>query len=358
MKISDTISLDFDDVLIRPQRTTIDSRSKVSLERDFYFYHSSRCWNGVPIIAANMACVASFDLANALANHKIITCLHKYYTTEELIEYFKTNTANKINYVWPTIGFSEHDLNKLESVANAINVCPNICIDVASGYMESFVKFCKKVREAFPLSIIMAGNVCTAEMTQELIIHGGVDIVKTQIGPGAACTTRMVTGVGYGTLSTCIECGHVAHGLKSDHKQLGLICSDGGCKTSGDVCKAFCAGADFVMLGNMFAGCDENLSLLKYDEVLYKYFYYGMSTHYAQSVIAKSGIKSYRASEGTTREIKPKGSVNNVVQEILGGIRSCCAMIGAHSIKDMNKCAEFVRVNKIHSNFGSANIGE
>ncbi len=130
------------------------------------------------------------------------------------------------------------------------NAIRYVCIDVANGYTESFVGFVAKFREAYPRITVMAGNVVTGEMTEELILSGA-DIVKVGIGPGSVCTTRSMTGVGYPQLSAVIECADAAHGLG------GRICADGGCTTPGDVAKAFGGGADFVMLGGMLAGHDE-----------------------------------------------------------------------------------------------------
>lgn len=350
MLISNEVKLDFDDVLMVPQRSTLSSREEVELERKFLFYHSPRELTVVPIFCSNMTTVATFEMATVLSKFKMITCLHKYYSCEELCSYF--NKSGSIDYNWVSIGYKGNDLDKLKELADK-GVVPNIVIDVPNGHMQSFVSFCNEVRHAFPVSIICAGNVCTPEMTQELIIHGGVDIVKLQIGPGAACTTRKMTGVGYGTLSCVIECAHVAHGLKYQDKRLGLVCSDGGCRYPGDVCKALGANADFVMLGSYFAGTDEcDPEEWVYDEDNQKksMLFYGMSTHYAQEKYAE-GRKEYRASEGAMIDIPYKGPVRESVLEMLGGIRSSCSYIGADSVKNMGKCAKFIRVSKIHQDF-------
>lgn len=362
MIISQDIKLDFQDVLIVPQRTTLDSRSEVVLERKFIFYHSPRVWQGVPIVCSNMVPLTSLDMARKLSEYKIVTALHKYYSVEDLTEII---TETGVDYAWATIGKSEEDLEKIKIVANALGKNPNIVIDVPNGYMESFVKFCAKVRNYFPDSIICAGNVTTSEICEELIIHGKVDICKIQIGPGSQCETRKMTGVGYGTFSCVQECSHAAHGLRSDSGRLGLIMSDGGCKEVGDICKAMCGGADWVMLGGMFAGTEECNGEWDYEyknslgeweplkpnqspidsRLLRKTHltFYGMSSHYAQE---KHGVgkKEYRASEGKVSKIPYKGPVSDTIQEILGGIRSCGAYIGAKSLKDYSKCAKFVKI--------------
>lgn len=363
-KIVNEEKLDFNDVLIVPQRSTLTSRSEIHVDRTFKFYHSPREWTGIPIICANMS-FSSIRMADALSRHRMITCLHKYHTTEQLINYFYS--SHNHDYVWISIGYKKADINNLLEFKNKTNIQPNICIDVPNGHMDVFVKYCKKVREYFPDSIIMAGNVTNTSSTQELLIYGGVDIVKTGIGGGSACTTRFLTGCGVPQLSCCLENGYVAHGLQSGEKKLGLICSDGGHKTVGDVCKAFCAGSDFVMLGGYFAGSDECDGEWAYEYQTSlgfwqpldpennnptrktKFTYYGMSTHHAQEMY-EDHIKNYRASEGTKITVPYKGPVECVIQELLGGIRSCCCYIGARSIKHMSKCGQFCKVSNVHSN--------
>jgi len=370
MLVSQEVKLDFDDVLIVPQRTTLESRKEVVLERNFKFYHSPRIWNGIPIVCSNMVPLTSKKMAIKLAQFKIVTALHKYYSSHELVDII--NSAG-IDYAWISIGKSYEDISKLQIVAKKLGKNPNIVIDVPNGYMESFVKFCKGVRDTFKDSIIVAGNVTTAEICEELIIHGGVDVCKIQIGPGQFCETRMVTGVGYGTFSCINECGHAAHGLKTDTGRLGLIMSDGGCRTSGDICKGMCGGADFIMLGSMFAGTEECEGEWEYEylrtmkdyngSTSYEWCqpfdpgdgkstkrktyltFYGMSSHHAQEKHGE-GKKDYRASEGRVEKVKYKGLVENVVQEILGGLRSCGTYIGAKYLKDFNKCAKFVKINR------------
>jgi GMP reductase len=374
-KIINDTKLDFDDVLIVPQRSTLTSRSDINLERTFSFYHSPRSWVGIPIMCANMS-FCSFDIAKALAKHKIIACLHKYHTVEELSQYFADYPQN-IDYTFISIGYKKSDLNHLIEFKEKTGLEPNICVDVPNGHMDVFVKYCKKVRDLFPESIIIAGNVTNTSSTQELIIYGGVDIVKIGVGGGSACLTRFVTGCGIPQLSCCLENSYTAHGLQHGSKKLGLVCSDGGHKNVGDVCKALCSGSDFVMLGGYFAGTNECEGEWEYEyrraiisnngEVLQEWWqplnpgdkeatkrkklftYYGMSSHHAQETYEDS-IKKYRASEGTAISVRYKGYIDDVVQELLGGIRSCCCYIGSRSIKDMAKCGQFCRINQIHSN--------
>lgn len=357
-KIINETKLDFDDVLIVPQRSTLTSRSEIKLERTFTFYHSPRLWTGIPIMCANMS-FCSFNIAIALAKQKMIACLHKYHNVDNLNNYFIENPQN-IDYTFVSIGYKKSDLNHLLSLKEKLGKQPNICIDVPNGHMDAFVRYCKKVRDNFPESIIIAGNVTNTSSTQELIIYGGVDIVKCGIGGGSACTTRFLTGCGLPQLSCCLENSYVAHGLQNGSKKLGLICSDGGHKTVGDVCKALCAGSDFIMLGGYFAGADEcegewelggyySTEIGSNRKTKGRFTYYGMSTHHAQETYEDS-IKQYRASEGTRITVDYKGSIEKVSQELLGGVRSCCCYIGADSIKNMSKCGQFCKVNQIHAN--------
>jgi len=369
MKINNDIKLDFDDVLLVPQRSQAASRVSVLVDKRYSFYHSDRNWNGTPLIAANMDTTGTFAMAQSLKKFRAITCLHKHYNVEDYIY----DTLD-LNYCWHSMGINSDEIDKLQKIVDSTQEVPNICIDVANGYTDNFVDFCNKVRNRFGKSpIIMAGNVCTPEMVQELILHGGVDIVKVGIGPGSACTTRLKTGIGYPQLSAIDECSHAAHGLKSGDKHLGLICADGGCRTPSDVVKAFAANADFVMLGGMLAGAEECSGEWEYeylcqivrdDRSIYSEWwqanhpgyntetrkksltFYGMSSHKAQKKYG--GIKSYRASEGRVVTVPYKGLASNIIEDILGGIRSACAYVGASSLKDLPKCAEFIRVNRVH----------
>lgn len=370
MKINYEPKLDFDDVLLVPQRSRTASRKEVELSRNFSFYHSSRVWAGIPIFAANMDTTGTVSMSNSLSKYNIPTCLHKHYEKQQY-----PNLILNIAYQWFSIGIKNSDYDKLRFFIDKTNILPNIGIDVANGYTDDFVNFCAKIRQELGSEpIIMAGNVCTPEMVQEIILHGGVDIVKVGIGPGSACTTRLKTGVGLPQLSAIIECSHAAHGLKSGKSRLGLICADGGCRNPSDVCKAFSAGADFVMLGGMLAGCEECEGEWEYEyrraivdnngKTLQEWWqplnpgyypeekrkkslkFYGMSSHNAQEKYG--GIKDYRASEGRTKTVNYKGPASVVIEDILGGLRSACAYIGSTCLKDMNKCAEFNVVNRTH----------
>lgn len=346
-KIESGEKLDFNHVLIRPKRSTINSRSLVSLEREFKFKYSSCKWKGVPIIAANMDTVGTFSIYDTLKKHNIITALHKFYTKEDYIYQLNEGGLDP-NYFMVSTGISEKDFIKLQEILSVVD-CNWICIDIANGYIDSLVHFCNKVRQMYPNKIIVAGNVVTREMVEELILSGGIDIVKVGIGPGSACTTRLKTGVGMPQLSAVLECADAAHGVG------GHIISDGGITCPGDMAKAFGAGGDFVMVGGQFAGHDQNPGEVVEDENGKKYkAFYGMSSDKAQETHFGK-MNSYRSSEGRVLKIPYKGDLNNTVLDYLGGLRSTCTYINSPSIKQMAKCTTFMRVSQQLNNYFGGN---
>ena len=320
-----------EDVLIRPKRSTLASRKEVDLHRTYKFKHSERQWYGVPIVASNMDGVGTFAMAEALAEHKAITCLTKDLTTPHIESLIKKIGAS---YFAVSTGIADKDTSNLVGVLSMYPSIEFICIDVANGYSDRFGEYVATIRKMFPEHTIIAGNVVTADMTQELILRGA-DIVKVGIGPGSVCTTRIQTGVGYPQLSAIIECSDAAHGLGAH------IIADGGCTCPGDVAKAFGAGADFVMLGGMLAGHDEGGGEVKEGRVTF----YGMSSDTAMTK-HHGGVAEYRSSEGRTVEVKHKGSVKDTVLDLLGGLRSACTYVGAPTLKQLSKCTTFIRVNR------------
>jgi len=344
MKIEDDIKLDFADVLIRPKRSNLDSRNKVSLNREFKFAlaeEKTAVWSGVPVMASNMDTIGTFTMANAMQKHGAMCAVHKYYTEEDWdreMSYWLRNNSGPCGVAY-TMGMGDgsknfEELQKAERVLNNHKHVNFICIDVANGYTEKFVRYVETIRGLFPDKVIIAGNVVTREMTEALIL-AGANIIKIGIGPGSVCTTRKVAGVGYPQLSCIMECADAAHGLG------GYVLSDGGCTCPGDVAKAFGAGADFVMIGGMFAGTDEAAGELT-DEG--KEFY-GMSSATAMNKYS-GGVATYRAAEGKKVFVEPVGPVDGVMQQILGGVRSACTYVGAARLKDLPKCTTFIRVNR------------
>lgn len=379
MLFDNEVKLDFSDVLIKPKRSTLETRSSVVLERTFTPKYG-KPFTCVPIMAANMA-TGTIEMLKSLGEHKLLTAIAKH-NVGAYSEYVREN-MDMLEYGIYTIGMSDYELGKFDYFYKSIdgdNKNIKLCIDIANGYTQKFAEFVKRVRTDYPNIVIIAGNVATPEMVQELVI-AGADFVKVGIGPGSQCTTRLKTGVGYPQLSACIECADAAHGLGA-----GIVL-DGGMRCAGDIAKAFCANADMVMLGGMFAGTDEcdgevvtkyfqsnelqppyikvkqgdtvsyvqNYTANKFEwipktiEKKYKLFY-GMSSEYAQEKHG-AGFKEYRASEGRVEEIECKGSVTEIVKDILGGLRSTGTYIGAESIKKFGKCATLVRVTRVHDRF-------
>jgi len=316
MRIEDDIKLDFNDVLIRPKRSTLVSRKNAELDRAFSFKYSKHIWKGIPIVASNMDHVGTLNMAEAFNLHNMLTALCKF------VEFPKNND---LQYLMKTIGLD---------VELDFETPTWLCIDIANGYTERFFNYINKVREKHSNAIIVAGNVCTPEATEQIIL-AGADIVKLGIGPGSVCITRKMTGVGYPQLSCIIECADAAHGLG------GHVMGDGGCTVPGDIAKAFGAGADFVMLGGMLAGHDECSGEIENGNMIF----YGMSSEEAQ--VKYYGEKQkYRASEGKAVQVPYRGSVEKTIEEILGGLRSSCTYAGAETLKALPKCTTFVKVNR------------
>jgi len=375
--------LDFRDVLIRPKRSFLSSRKQVNVERSFTMKHSGQQWTGVPIIAANMDSVGTFEMAKSLSQKNILTAVHKHYTIDQWKD-FAAENQDILPFVAVSSGIGKQDGAKLDSILNSIPEIKMICIDVANGYSESFVQFIRETRKKYSTHTIMAGNVVTQEMTEELIMSGA-DIVKVGIGPGSVCTTRRQTGVGYPQLSAVIECADAAHGLG------GRIISDGGCACPGDLAKAFGGGADFVMLGGnviiiplktywqimIFPGMLTLQSELKIIGMLaghdesggdtveekdpktgegtgqYSKIFYGMSSDTAMKKHV-GGVAEYRSSEGKTVKVPYRGPVYDTVNNILGGIRSTCTYVGAAELRELPKRTTFIRVTmQLNETFGN-----
>ena len=370
MLIENELKLDYKDVLIRPKRSTLSSRRHVDLDIRYTYKNYTPAYDvlsgketlgnfyGTPIMAANMDGVGTFDMADELAAESMMTCLVKTYSTEELINFFGDEVENfgtRTQYVAMSIGTGHEDLKKLEKVVESVgDKLKYVCMDIANGYSEHFAGTVLMVRNRFPALVIIAGNVVTADQTQELILNGA-DIVKVGIGPGSVCTTRIQTGVGYPQLSAVMECADAAHGLG------GHIIADGGCTCPGDVAKAFAAGADFVMLGGMLAGHDEGGGqvitkiyetgeVVKLGDGFYDSVYkekqfvqfYGMSSD-AANTKHFGGLKDYRSSEGREVLVPYRGSVGITIQDLTGGLRSTCTYAGALKLKQLSKCTTFVR---------------
>lgn len=393
--IIEEVQLDYCDVMIKPKRSTLNSRSEPDVYRLYKMKHTDRVLYGNGLIVANMATTGTFAMAEVFAKNLMFTCLHKHYSFEEIKGFlekhkndeieFKMSHENCIayfnNYVFVSTGIKDGDYEKICKVLD-LGICKNLCIDIANGYIPKLLDFVKKIREQYPNLIIMVGNVVTGDMVQDIILSGA-DIVKVGIGPGANCTTRKQTGCGRPQLSAVIECAEAAHAVD------GMVCADGGITCVGDINKAYGAGADFIMVGSLVAGSDEvdgeiikkvyknnevevvscnrndedlnpidndydeydiNETEPKYEIKKYK-LAYGMSSKYAQDK-HWNGMAKYRASEGIVT-LKPySGPVQNIIDEYLGGLRSCMTYISARRLKDIPKCCTFYKANRILNNDG------
>jgi GMP reductase len=351
MRIERDVKLDYSDVLFRPKRSTMGSRSEVNLTRTYTFRNSQQTYTGVPIMAANMDGVGTFDMSLALAKQSLFTCLAKSYQPADIHEWLNTSPykSDLVKAIAVSTGITDVDNERIEATLKLSRSIKYVCIDVANGYSEKFLDYVARFRERFPHVTIIAGNVVTPDVTEELILRGA-DIIKVGIGPGSVCTTRIKTGVGYPQLSAVIECADAAHGLG------GHIIADGGCTCPGDVAKAFGAGADFVMLGGMLAGCDEGGGEVNTQDNTVTF--YGMSSTAAQD--KHGGRKNYRASEGRVVKVPYRGPIEPVVQDILGGVRSTCTYVGAKSLKELSKRTTFIQVNngkQFNSVYESSTVG-
>ena len=338
MIIEDDIKLDYSDVLIRPKRSALTSRFDVEMERTYTFYHSQKEWTGVPVMASNMDTTGTFGMHEALSKQKMVTCIARHYNKN-----YNDWADRQYEHSCVMSGISKQELIELVHIGKMFPVS-FVGLDVANGYTKNFVDTVSYVRDRLPNVTIIAGNVVTGDMASELIM-AGADIVKVGVGPGSVCTTRIKTGIGYPQLSAVIECADAAHGMG------GHIIADGGCNSSGDIVKAFAAGADFVMIGGMLAGHDECDGELIFEDDVEEPVgmqFYGMASNTAMKRHGHPN-REYRGEEGKTVVVPYRGPVRNTVQDILGGIRSACTYVGAKRLKDLSKCATFVRVNNTHN---------
>jgi len=349
MHIEESVKLDFSDVLIRPKRSTLESRKDVDLNRTLVLPYGQeiRC---VPVMNSNMGTCGTFEIARILTDHNCLATVHKYHTKEHWVKF--GNSITNLHNVFFPVGMNNEDLDFLEEVNVELGQrIRMVMVDVANGYTQKFIDHVSRIRERFPEFTIAAGNVVTADLTEALII-AGADIIKVNIGAGSMCTSRLKAGVGYPQLSAVIECADAAHGVG------GHVISDGGCSQVGDFSKALGGGADIVMSGSFFAGCDESDTEIIEDFGEKYCINYGMSSRTAQDRF-NGGLKSYRSSEGRTARIPYVGSAEDVLADILGGIRSTCTYVGAKTIKELPKRTTFIRVNNTHNRtFEHTTIGD
>ena len=339
MRIDNTPKLNFEDVLLKPKRSTLTSRKDVDMTRKFTFRNSKKVMNFTPIFASNMDGVGTFSMAKVLQEYKMMTVITKTTTPEQWKQ--AVGSGVRLQSVSVCTGTNKvfddnaEDYRNMQEVLKMYPDVKMITIDVANAYHQNMVGFVEQVREEYPDKVIVAGNVVTPEMTEELII-AGADVVKIGIGPGSVCTTRTMTGVGVPQFSAIVECADAANGVD------GHIMADGGCVYPGDIAKALGGGAHMVMVGGMLAGHDESEQKV----VDGKIEFYGMSSDRAREVHGKRK-DGYRGNEGRLISLPYRGPVNNTLEDILGGVRSACTYIGARRLKDMAKCASFVQTNNV-----------
>ncbi len=339
MRINNEPKLNFEDVLLQPKRSTLSSRKDVDMTRNFTFRNSGKQMNFLPIFASNMDGVGTFSMAKVLQEYKMMTVITKTTKIEEWrkavgngVRLQSVSVCTGTNVMWDK---EAQDWATMQEVLKSFPDIKMITVDVANAYHQNMVDFIKKVRDEYPTKIIIAGNVVTPEMTEELIINGA-DVVKIGIGPGSVCTTRTMTGVGVPQFSAILDCADAANGVD------GHIMADGGCVYPGDIAKAFGGGAHMVMIGGMLAGHDES----EQQVVDGKVEFYGMSSDRAREKHGKRK-DGYRGNEGRLISLPYRGPVQNTVEDILGGVRSACTYIGARRLKDMPKCASFVTTNNV-----------
>lgn len=361
MKIEDSVQLDFDDVLIQPKPSPLNSRSEADLFRyigygDYFLdRRGKKIWrntlNCIPITCANMATVGNPRSVKELVINGYIGTLHKHVSYDDICKlyedvytFIESNDGREVaietcKRISISIGIKE-SLDTIKRLFNEFNYKVTIItIDVPNGYCAKFIDRIKEIRDIAPEAFITAGNVVTPDKVYE-VLNSGADCVKCGLGNGSGCLTRNKTGVGRPQLSTIIDCADAAHHLNK------YIMCDGGCKVIGDICKAFCGGADFVMTGSMFAGSEESegnvieLNGKKYKE------YYGMSSKLAQERHFGGFKSNVRSSEGREKLVPYKGNIIDIIEDINGGIRSCMTYIGCKRIKNMSKHTTFYRVNR------------
>ena len=334
--------IDFKDVLIVPNKTTIKSRKEVSLQREFTFKNNTK-WKGVPIISSNMDTVSDVKTFDILRQHDYITCFPKHYNKKWTLD-FPKHLELVDNYMLTCGTGDSNNLIALVKKLYTFGIHPRfICVDVANGYMKQLEDTCVQIKSFFPECILVAGNVVTPDSVYELMSQCGVDIVKIGIGSGAVCTTRLKAGVGYPQLSAMLECKSAAE-LGG-----GYLISDGGIVYPCDIAKAFAAGSDFVMCGSILAGHDESPGELVIAEDGQKYkTYYGMASETAVKKY-NEGKMGYRTAEGKKVLIKLKGPLDTTIEDINGSLRSACSYTDSRNLEEFYNKSKFIEVNTTHN---------
>ena len=327
--------LDFRHCLIVPTRTsTIRSRSQVKTQTLVHFEKSHQDWIGTPIWTSNMDSTGTIAMYDKIHKYGLVTCFDKN-INKDLLE--NDYDLDRERYSVST-GINIKDIEIIRKVIEKYN--PKfLCVDVANGYMEKFISTVAYLKTCYPDVIIVAGNVVTPEVIPT-IGEAGADIIKLGIGSGSVCTTRIKTGIGCPQLSAILNCHETAHncGIK--------IMSDGGIQNPGDICKAYAAGADFVMVGGLLAGhADTTENVVESNGQKFAEFY-GMSSKEANNKYS-GGMKHYKAAEGKKVLIPLKDeSITDTIEDILGGVRSCCSYLGAFNPSQIYERSNLIKVEQ------------
>jgi IMP dehydrogenase len=331
MKVNSEIAYTFDDVLLVPQHSDVVSRKTINLNARITKYKSI----DIPIVAANMDTITGYKMMQAMDDLGGIAVLHRFMSHtnafKEILKFLGDDFDNK--YFAFSIGVNEDYSGLLDSIYDA-KICSNaiVFIDIAHGDCDRVVKLIKHIRKSYKKQYdIVAGNVATPKATKRLIKAGATGI-KVGIGPGSMCTTRLITGHGIPQLTAISECSEIA---KKYHVP---VIADGGIRHSGDIVKALAAGASSVMIGSLFAGCDETPG----DTIRVM----GKRVKQYRGMASRDAMMGWKNDSNTTPEgesmtVNKKGSVEKVVNGLLGGIKSGISYSGSHNIIELQKNAEF-----------------
>ncbi len=335
MKIKQQIGLTFDDVLLVPKLTRLKSRNDVDLSTVF----TPKIKLKIPLISANMDTVTESKMAIAMGELGGIGIIHRFLSIENQVDLVREVKKKKLK-VGAAIGINNDYLERTKAlIKEKVDV---IVIDIAHGHSEHLIKVLKQLKKQYPRFEFIAGNVATAEGT-EVLIKSGASAIKVGIGPGALCTTRIVAGAGVPQLTAIDECAQVARKYKIP------VIADGGIRYSGDIVKALAAGASTVMIGSLFAGCEESPAITFYRNNKKYKLTRGMASLTAnidrqkKDDKIKRDLKNY-SSEGVEAIVPYVGSVIDLVNQLLGGVRSGFSYCGAKNIEELWKNAEFIRI--------------
>jgi len=332
--------LTFNDVLLRPQKSRFKSRNDKEILLQSYMAGYSKPQLSIPIISANMDTVTGAEMAIEMHALGGMGILHRFYSD---LEEYKAEIREVFDICNRTVAFSvgcgsdwiNFSNQMVEELQPTWDKRLTICLDVAHGHMTQSIETVKELNKLENVDVI-AGNVATKEGAIDLA-DAGAETIKVGIGSGSVCTTRIITGHGVPQLSAIID---VRSGLSnSGFHSVGII-ADGGIRNSGDIVKALAAGADAVMLGSMLAGCDETPGEVYHASGKFK-LYRGQSSRHFLSDRGKNDVTA----EGEAISVRSKGSIVDVIKDIVGGIRSGMTYSGASDITDLQKKAEFIEIS-------------